>query len=140
MFAPVNKKTIWLTLVQVAVPLGIVLGYGSTAVLVSNYSWRWSFYIQVFLFIPIALLFLAYPNSYFDRNHAKNYEGFEFRSKFTRSIDSDNAFKEGETGIPRGHSMMSAHREHYYTNLSQYQGMKILLKDKVYFLLTLSAS
>jgi MFS family permease len=130
----------WLTLAQIAVPLGIVIGYGSTAVLVSNYSWRWSFYIQVFLFIPIALLFLLYPNSYFDRSSVKNLVGIEHKHNTTLSLENDDLFREGETGNPPRTSVTSLRREQQYKKLNQFQGMKILLKDKIYFLLTISAS
>ena len=138
-FAPVDKKTIWLTLSQLAVPLGIVLGYGSTAVLVSNLNWRWSFIIQAFAFVPISLLFIFYPTKYFKSQQVHRSELVEIRRSLTRSWDNDIFQQEGETGVPKC-SNFRPRRSSFYESLSQYQGLKELLKNKVYLFLTLSAS
>ena len=108
------NKTIWLTLSQLAVPLGIVLGYVTTAVFVSNFtnrfsdskyenikavtsildsqSWRLSFYLQCVLLIPISLLFLCYRSKYFQSKRRKRSEIIEGRISIGRSVEDDGGF------------------------------------------------
>lgn len=64
-FGPNDRKTIWLTLIQLAVPLGIVVGYILTALLVMQLSWKYAFYLQVVLLTPSGIMFFLYPSKYF---------------------------------------------------------------------------
>ena len=58
--APAEKKTTWITWFIVACPLGIVLGYLKTAVIISQESsWTYGFYLQVILLVPIACFIAA---------------------------------------------------------------------------------
>ena len=139
MFAPIQKKTIWLTLTQLAVPLGIVIGYCSTAVLVSNLNWRISFYAQWILITPFALLFFLYPSKYFNKHGLKKNEKHDFRKNGWISSEDYSYAYEGETGGPRtpGFWVKSCN---YYDSLSTCQSLKIILKNKVFVFLTLATS
>jgi MFS family permease len=65
-----ENKTLWITYLQVAVPLGVFLGYLLTSQFVLYLSWKWSFFTQVVLLIPCVVLFC-----YFDsRNMTTNSE------------------------------------------------------------------
>lgn len=57
------------------VPLGIVLGYGVTAVMMMFTSWKWAFMIQTVLMIaPIGVLFASIPSQYYQTsNHSNNH-------------------------------------------------------------------
>lgn len=136
-FAPMSKKTLWLTAGQLAVPLGVVFGYISTAFIVSNWDWRWAFYIQGIAYLPISLLYLVYPQKYFSKPklHHRRYSYNDMpRRSITYSIDREYLVQEGETGIPPP-TIESRYKE--YTIL---EGMKKLLSNKLYLFLTLSAS
>ena len=65
-FSPKEKKTMMLTMVQLAVPLGIVLGYIMSAILIENLNWKYSFYVQGVLFAPIAIVYLFYPSNFME--------------------------------------------------------------------------
>lgn len=53
-----NKKTLWLTLLQICVPVGIFAGYGLTAaILALGHEYLLSFYIQIGL---VALFILGF--------------------------------------------------------------------------------
>ncbi len=53
-----DKKTLWLTLLQICVPLGIFAGYGITAViLATGGTYLVSFYIQVVLVAAFIVIF-----------------------------------------------------------------------------------
>lgn len=44
-FGNENQKSQWLTYLLIASPLGVILGYGLTAVFLDNVGWRWAFYV-----------------------------------------------------------------------------------------------
>lgn len=53
-----------LSLLLLAPPLGVVLGYIMTAIVT---KWQWSFYVQAFLsVVPIALVLCLIKNKYLD--------------------------------------------------------------------------
>lgn len=52
-----DNKTMWLTYLQLGVPLGIVIGYITTAFYNSYQMWRGSFYTQLLLLCPCLVLF-----------------------------------------------------------------------------------
>lgn len=60
------QKSLWLTYLIIATPLGVVIGYGMCAGLMENAGWRWAFYIQAFLLIPSFLGLIFIPGDYFD--------------------------------------------------------------------------
>jgi len=49
-FGPRNRKTVMMSLIQAASPLGIVLGYGLTAVIQEYIDWTYSFIIFFYYF------------------------------------------------------------------------------------------
>eukprot|EP00127_Corallochytrium_limacisporum_P000092 Clim_evm31s3 gene=Clim_evmTU31s3 len=67
-FAPADRCTLWMSLLQAGVPLGVMLGY-VVAGLVSAYSdasVRLPFFLQVgFLCVPVAIIFIT-PAKYLD--------------------------------------------------------------------------
>ena len=64
MFAHSKSNTIWLTILQASVPLGIVIGYCMTAVLDAHGGWRLSYYIQTGLYILMFLILLFVKKRY----------------------------------------------------------------------------
>eukprot|EP00995_Heteronema_vittatum_P007122 NODE_225_length_1617_cov_333.228954_g159_i0.p1 GENE.NODE_225_length_1617_cov_333.228954_g159_i0~~NODE_225_length_1617_cov_333.228954_g159_i0.p1 ORF type:complete len:472 (-),score=143.91 NODE_225_length_1617_cov_333.228954_g159_i0:71-1486(-) len=69
-FAPSDTRTLWLSLQQAGVPLGVMFGYLVTGILDANtrLSWRWSFMIQVFACLPVCIIFLLLPANYINVN------------------------------------------------------------------------
>lgn len=60
--APSHLKTIWLTVLFLTVPLGIVVGYGITAIMMSFVSWKWAFLVEtVLLIVPVCIFFILIP-------------------------------------------------------------------------------
>ncbi|CAI2375849.1 unnamed protein product [Moneuplotes crassus] len=139
-FAPKSRKTIWLTLSQLAVPLGVVVGYSITSICMLSMSWRVSFYIQSGAFVPIGLLFLLYPNKYFSylefNSNKENIDNnlSESRSKYSYDSedDADDEFQflEGETGHPC--SIQPKRGESFHRKLSTSRGPAVLLSSKRY--------
>jgi len=44
-FGKIKQKTLWLTLLLLAPPIGVVMGYTLTAVMIARYTWQYVFYI-----------------------------------------------------------------------------------------------
>lgn len=66
-FAKESHKTLMLTLLLLAPPLGVVLGYLMTATLITNFSWQWAFYVQsMAAVVPTAILLSLIKAKYFD--------------------------------------------------------------------------
>ena len=60
-------KTLWLTLLQVCVPIGIFAGYGITAVVIwMGYHYFVSFYIQIGLVAAFIVAFAFIPKEKLD--------------------------------------------------------------------------
>ena len=68
---PPAQRTLWMTLLQVCVPLGIVIGYGAAALLTLTLGWKYVFYGQAVLLIPPAIFFAAMPDYYLKTSKAK---------------------------------------------------------------------
>ena len=60
-FSPVSKQATWLGIIFSFAPLGIVIGYGCTALLESlipgMWVWRLGFALRAILLLPIPLLY-----------------------------------------------------------------------------------
>jgi MFS family permease len=57
-----ESKTIWLTCLQVGIPLGIFVGYGMTSFIIGEgWAWEWAFLIQIALVLACILVVLAIP-------------------------------------------------------------------------------
>jgi len=65
-FALESQKTVWLSTLLLAPPLGVMGGYGLTAVMIAHLNWRWTFYVQAVLAIPCILAFALSPIKYLD--------------------------------------------------------------------------
>ncbi|CAD8120620.1 unnamed protein product [Paramecium sonneborni] len=55
-----ESKTIWLTILQGVIPLGIFVGYVLSSVISSIWDWQLAFYAQIALLIPCALFFIFF--------------------------------------------------------------------------------
>ena len=55
----------WLTLLQLGVPLGIVLGYAGTAIIINFANWRWAFWGQSALLVLLFIGYLSFPTKYY---------------------------------------------------------------------------
>jgi dipeptide/tripeptide permease len=70
-FGSEKQKTIFLTLLLLASPLGVVLGYSITFYCIQHYKWEYSFYLQSLSLIPCAIAFLLIPRQFIDVEHAQ---------------------------------------------------------------------
>lgn len=61
-----KQKSIWLTVLLLASPVGVVMGYTLTFYMIKHLTWEWSFYIQAMAIIPCSLCILITPNKYID--------------------------------------------------------------------------
>jgi predicted MFS family arabinose efflux permease len=59
-----KQKSIWLTVLLLASPIGVVMGYTLTFYMQKYLSWEWSFYIQAIAILPCAGCFLITPSKY----------------------------------------------------------------------------
>jgi predicted MFS family arabinose efflux permease len=59
-----KQKSIWLTILLLASPLGVVLGYTLTFYMQKYLNWEWSFYIQAVAILPCAACYLITPSKY----------------------------------------------------------------------------
>jgi MFS family permease len=66
-FATHAHKTLMLSLLLLAPPLGVVFGYLFTGLLSAHLSWHWAFYLQAIVSVgPTFLGLLAISERYFD--------------------------------------------------------------------------
>ena len=59
-YAPEHAKSMQLTFLMLATPLGVVFGYGLAYAMIKYANWRWAYYIQLILAVPEALGLLAF--------------------------------------------------------------------------------
>ena len=64
-FAKEHQKSAWMTFLILASPLGVVMGFSMTSVMVQYATWRWSFYIQAFAIVPCVIGIMMMPSRYF---------------------------------------------------------------------------
>ena len=67
-FAPSERKTTWMTLIIVAAPKGMLMGYGMAAVILSTSedNWYWAFYAIIFAMVPIMVTIFFVDNKHID--------------------------------------------------------------------------
>jgi len=66
-FAPLQKKTTWMTLIITAAPMGLLAGYGMSALVVTyTDSWWWTFYIIILVMMPLLIILSFIDSSYID--------------------------------------------------------------------------
>ena len=102
----------------------------------SNWDWRWAFYLQSILYIPVSACYFIYPQKYFKKHKNRNMNNaIDQRLSVNFSFDHDGYTRyEGETGIPR-QALSNSIKEY-----TQCEGLKKLFKNGIYLLLTLSTS
>lgn len=75
-FANEKQKSVWLTFLILASPLGVVFGYIMTSIYVAKFGdegWRYSFFTQCGLLAPMSLGFLMTPQKYLDIDRTNSY-------------------------------------------------------------------
>ncbi|CDW83082.1 major facilitator superfamily [Stylonychia lemnae] len=93
-FGTNKHKTLWLSLLLLAPPIGVVLGYSLTAFMVYHFTWRYIFYLQSILVIPCVIAMISIPNKYFDIETAIQY----IRKDQNRQYDLTQMYQTGGTG------------------------------------------
>ena len=93
-FSPENKKSLWLSLCQAGIPLGIMVGYGvSGALRNQNLSWKIPFYLQGGALLPFGLALFFIPTAYLDVDARKQAPATQMESpplnKTHRDFKSD---------------------------------------------------
>lgn len=66
----VNKsQTIWLTFLQLGVPVGTMVGYVMEASYIKLFGkWKYAFYTQIFFIVICVIIFILTPDKFFSRN------------------------------------------------------------------------
>ena len=65
-----NTQTLWLTFLQLGVPIGTMLGYLTEACSNKYYNfWEGAFYVQIFLIIICVVLLFITPDKFFSKNY-----------------------------------------------------------------------
>ena len=60
-----KMKTLWLTLLLLCGPIGVLFGYLLEASLIhGSIGWRYAFYIQSALMLPITIIILLIPHKF----------------------------------------------------------------------------
>lgn len=129
-----DKKTLWLTLLQVCVPIGIFAGYGITAVVIWMGSHYFvSFYIQIAVvaFFIIALSFV--PKEKLDCRREEDHQDETFMDSIP--IVRENLVDAEIVGPNTTDSILHHKKSKKYNYFSM---MKKLLKSKMYLVGTLT--
>ena len=65
-----NTQTLWLTYLQLGVPLGTMLGYVTEAFSIKKFNfWQGAFYIQIISILICTILLFITPDKFFSRNY-----------------------------------------------------------------------
>ncbi|CAI2366801.1 unnamed protein product [Moneuplotes crassus] len=97
LFAYEKYKTIWLTILQSSVPLGVVLGYGITAIFDQEFkAWRYSYYTQAGMYFLLFFTFLCIPREYIEE--IEN-EKTEKNTQESQNNDNPRVIKEEISGL-----------------------------------------
>ena len=72
-FSPQDNKTTWMTLIIMASPMGMLIGYGLAAIVVTlSERWWLTFYYVISVMIPLTLCLAFIPKKYLDiKEHLK---------------------------------------------------------------------
>ena len=91
-----NTQTLWLTYLQLGVPIGTMLGYLIEAYSIKHYqSWQLAFYIQIIFIIICSFLFMIIPDKFFSKNYRHSESTVEeIKSEFNDLKDLFNKKKE----------------------------------------------
>jgi len=104
-FAKNELKTIWLTLLQSSVPLGVVTGYGVTAIFDSEFgTWRYSYYAQAVVYFFLLIMFICIPKEYIEDDKEDDNQESEvgdisdFEPKSNKMEEMVDVFDDGYDG------------------------------------------
>ena len=65
-----NHQTIWLTFLQLGVPIGTMLGYVLEALYIKYFDeWKIAFYTQIFFIVVCIFVLIVTPDKFFSRNY-----------------------------------------------------------------------
>ena len=65
-----NNQTIWLTFLQLGVPLGTMFGYVIEAFCIRKFNnWKFAFYNQIIFIIIADIILIVTPDKFFSRNY-----------------------------------------------------------------------
>lgn len=144
-----EKKTLWITFLQLGVALGVFFGYGLTAIFVKYFTWRISFYTQIVLLTPCFVAFTFFDERLMSTNTAsekteKIHSG-EGHEKFLLTISHSGSFfgnevrdyvlaNEDTTGgkDEKGKLSINEDDEEITDKLTYFDYIKILWTKKVY--------
>lgn len=91
LFGRDDQKTIWLTILQTSVPLGVVLGYGVTAVFDSEFhSWQLSYHLQAFIYLVLFLWFAFIPSRFIENDDQEEEDEGPLKDKNLSPIKNKN--------------------------------------------------
>jgi MFS family permease len=63
-----------MTVLLLASPLGIVIGYTVTYYMIQSHTWEFSFYIQAIALVPCIICFMVTPSRYIDIEQTTGYK------------------------------------------------------------------
>lgn len=61
-----QRKTTWMSVLLLSSSFGVLLGYIGTAQFIKLGNWQYSFYFQVILALPLAMVLFLSPTHYLD--------------------------------------------------------------------------
>ena len=79
-----NTQTLWLTYLQLGVPIGTMVGYLTEAFSIKYFNaWQGAFYIQIFFILICAVLLFITPDKFFSKNYRHSESSAEeIKSEF----------------------------------------------------------
>ena len=91
-----DTRTLWLTFLQLGVPVGTMLGYLTEACSIKYYqSWQLAFYIQIICILICSLLLFITPDKFFSKNYRHSESSpEEIKAEFNDLKDLFNKKKE----------------------------------------------
>lgn len=76
-----KRKTLWLTLIQITVPLGIFCGYVMTALIQRFARWNTAFLVQIIIFVPIFMSIIKFDKNLFLLQNIKRHGSENLRNR-----------------------------------------------------------
>lgn len=84
-----RQKSFWMTVILLASPLGVVLGYTLTYYMNKYATWEWSFIVQAFALLPCTLCLHLTPARYFNIEQT-----IEFRQSLDKTVNFKGFYKD----------------------------------------------
>lgn len=107
LFSPEKYQTLWMTLLQVAVPMGVTVGYVMTAVIIQYTDWRWAFYMQIFIFAACFVLIMFTPKKYLDSENLSEAMNLRLQGKKKKKKPRRARLSRSNTNIGTRHRFNS---------------------------------